>query len=150
MTDHDVTFEWPDGRRETVAVGPRETVLDAALRERIRLPSDCRKGTCTACVGRLLAVDERDSDADEMGGTNDENGARETEEAAGTDETDETTENRSIDAARAFDYRRQPEALSASERSEGYVLLCIAMARADCRVAVGPMVRAEVGDSPWA
>ena len=125
MTGHEVTLEWPDGRRDTVTVEPRETVLEAALRDGVRLPYDCRKGTCTACVGRLRSVDEDDPDAEP------------------------SEESGSIDAAAAFDYRRQPEALTEHERADGYVLLCIAMARADCRVAVGPMVRAELGDSPW-
>lgn len=122
MTRHDVTLEWPDGRSDTVTVDPQETVLEAALRERIRLPYDCRKGTCTACVGRLLSIEGDESDADGADGT---------------------------DAAAAFDYRRPPEALTERERADGYVLLCIAVARADCRVEVGPMVRAEIGDSPW-
>lgn len=126
MTGHDVTLEWPNGRRESVTVGPRETVLEAALRDGVRLPYDCRTGTCTTCVGRLLSIDEEDgSDAGE------------------------SAEGESIDAAEAFDYRGTPEALTDRERADGYVLLCIAVARADCRVKVGPMVRAEVGGSPW-
>ena len=115
MTRYDVTLEWTDGRSQTVPVAPQETVLEAAGREGVRLPYDCRKGTCTTCVGRVLEVD----------------GAAER------------------DAAAAFDYRRSPEALTDEERADGYVLLCIAAPRADCRVEVGPMVRAEVGDSPW-
>lgn len=122
MTRRDVTLEWPDGREQTIAVDPRETVLEAARREGIRLPADCRKGTCTTCVGRLLALE-------------------------GDDAADETAE--SVDAAAAFDYRRPPQGLTASERADGYVLLCIATVTADCRVAVGPRIRAEVGDSPW-
>jgi ferredoxin len=116
MTGHDVTLEWPDGRRETVTVEPRETILEAALREGIRLPYDCRKGTCTACVGRVLEVDGEDGEPD---------------------------------AAAAVDYRRPPQALAESDRANGYALLCIAHPRADCRIEVGPMVRSQVGDSPW-
>jgi ferredoxin len=120
MSRHNVTLEWPDGRTETVAVSPRETILEAALRERIRLPYDCRKGTCTACVGRVLAVEgetEADSEAPE--------------------------------AAAAVDYQRPPKALEESDRRNGFALLCIAHPRADCRIEVGPMVRSQVGDSPW-
>ncbi|MDG5819649.1 2Fe-2S iron-sulfur cluster-binding protein [Natronococcus sp. A-GB7] len=120
MSGHDVTLEWPDGRSETVAVDPQETVLEAALREGIRLPYDCRKGTCTACVGRVRSVD----------------GSR--------DESDE-----SPDAASAVDYRRPPRALEESDRADGYALLCIAHPRADCCIEVGPMVRSQLGDSPW-
>lgn len=36
-------------------VEPGETVLDAALRQRIGLPYSCRGGTCGSCVGDLLA-----------------------------------------------------------------------------------------------
>ncbi|WP_254766099.1 2Fe-2S iron-sulfur cluster-binding protein [Salinilacihabitans rarus] len=135
MTSHDVTLEWPDGRRDTVTVDPRETVLEVALREGIRLPYDCREGTCTTCVGRLLAVDGDDAAVD--GG-----------DGADADDA-ESSDRRSIDAARAFDYRGRPEALTDRERADGYVLLCIATPRADCRVRVGPMVRSAVGDSPW-
>lgn len=117
-TDYEVTLEWPDGRRETVAVEPRETVLDAALREGIRLPYDCRKGTCTACVGRVVAIEDEASDG-------------------------------RPDAADAVDYRRPPRALEESDRADGYALLCVAQPRSDCRIEVGPMVRSQLGDSPW-
>lgn len=116
--EYDVTLEWPDGRTETVAVEPRETVLDAALREGIRLPSDCRKGTCTACVGQVIAIEDEAGDGRPH-------------------------------AADAVDYRRPPRALEESDRADGYALLCIAQPRADCRIEVGPMVRSELGDSPW-
>lgn len=116
MTSHDVILEWRGGRRHAVTVGHGETVLEAALRGGVRLPYDCQKGTCTACVGRLLAVDGDDIDG----------GARS-----------------------AVDYRHVPQALSERERADGYVLLCIATPRADWRVAVGPTIRAELGDGPW-
>ncbi|SFC29650.1 ferredoxin [Halobiforma haloterrestris] len=122
MTEYEVTLEWPDGGTDTVAVDSRDTVLEAAQREGIRLPADCRKGTCTTCVGRVVGVDG-DGATGAIG---------------------------PVDAAEAFDYRRQPAALTDGERADGYVLLCIALPRADCRVAVGPAIRAEVGDSPWA
>ncbi|OVE83374.1 2Fe-2S iron-sulfur cluster-binding protein [Natronolimnobius baerhuensis] len=116
MTTYEITLEWPDGRAETISVSPRESVLEAAGHEGIRLPADCRKGTCITCVGQVVGLE-------------------------GGDESN--------DAAAAFDYRRQPAALTERERADGYVLLCIAMPQADCRVRVGPMVRSEVGDSPW-
>ncbi|WP_255169526.1 2Fe-2S iron-sulfur cluster-binding protein [Natrononativus amylolyticus] len=114
MTRHEVTLEWPDGRSRTVAVEPSETVLEAALREGVRLPYDCRKGTCTTCAGRVLAV-----------------------------------EDDALDVADAVDYRRPPRALEAGDLTDGYALLCIALPRSDCRIAVGPMIRSELGDSPW-
>lgn len=111
---YDVTLEWPDGSTRTIAVAPPESVLDAALREGIRLPYDCRKGTCTTCVGRVVSVAED-----------------------------------SLDPANALDHRRPPRALEPDDVADGYALLCLALARADCRIEVGPMVRSELGDSPW-
>lgn len=124
MTHYDVTLERAGGSDRTIEVDESETVLEAAQRAGVRLPSDCRKGTCTTCVGRVLAVD----------------GDRE--------EADDSEPDR-LDVATAVDYRRPPRGLDESERAEGYALLCIAMPRADCRIQVGPRVRAEVGDSPW-
>ncbi|AXR83258.1 2Fe-2S iron-sulfur cluster-binding protein [Natrarchaeobaculum sulfurireducens] len=129
MIGHEVTLEWPGHRRRTVTVPSQETVLEAASRAGVRLPYDCRSGTCITCVGRLLSL-EREADS-------------------GEDEDGTTDSDEPLDAALAFDYRSPPEALTDQERADGYVLLCIATPRADCRVRVGPMVRAEVGDSPW-
>ncbi|WP_440766384.1 2Fe-2S iron-sulfur cluster-binding protein [Natronorubrum sp. DTA7] len=126
MTRYDVTLEWLDGRTETIGVENGQTVLEAAQQAGIRLPYDCRTGTCITCVGRVLEAEDGAADAAEG----------------------ET--GRSFDVATAVDYRRSPRALSERERADGYVLLCIALPRIDCRIRVGPRVRAEVGDSPWA
>ncbi|QLG49623.1 2Fe-2S iron-sulfur cluster-binding protein [Natrinema halophilum] len=126
MTRHDVTLEWPGGSTQTIEVSEDETVLEAAQRAGARLPYDCRKGTCITCVGRLTGIGDERAAAD----------------ASGTEAP--------LDATAAFTYRRPPAALTDSERADGYVLLCIARPRADCRIEVGPRVRAEVGDSPWA
>ncbi|MFA9504009.1 2Fe-2S iron-sulfur cluster-binding protein [Natrinema sp. H-ect1] len=123
MTTHEVTLEWTDGRTRTLDVAESQTVLEAAQRVGARLPYDCRSGTCITCVGRLLGLEDGETDA--------EDGAR-------------------PDVRDAFAYRRQPRALTDDEQGEGYVLLCIASPQADCRIEVGPRVRAEVGDSPWA
>ncbi|WP_226004654.1 2Fe-2S iron-sulfur cluster-binding protein [Natrinema salinisoli] len=124
MTSYDVTLERTDGPNRTLEVADDETVLDAAQRAGIRLPYDCRKGTCITCVGRLVGLEDGGSES----------------------ETDETARPRDADA---FTYRRTPRALTDGERADGYVLLCIAQPRTDCRIEVGPRVRAEVGDSPW-
>ncbi|WP_408956782.1 2Fe-2S iron-sulfur cluster-binding protein [Natrinema sp. 74] len=126
MTRHDVTLEWTDGSTQTIEVAKDETVLESAQRAGARLPYDCRKGTCITCVGRLIGREGGESRPDE-------------------DETD-----RPLDAADAFTYRRPPQALTDGEREAGYVLLCIASPQTDCRLEVGPRVRSEVGDSPWA
>ncbi|WP_049922279.1 2Fe-2S iron-sulfur cluster-binding protein [Halopiger djelfimassiliensis] len=49
----------------------------------------------------------------------------------------------------AFAYRRDPRALKTRHRTAGYVLLCIAMPRTDCRLAVGSRVHAELVENPW-
>ena len=43
----------PSGRRFTAENG--ETVLDAALRQGVLLPYNCRGGTCGSCKGKLIA-----------------------------------------------------------------------------------------------
>ncbi|SEQ70748.1 2Fe-2S iron-sulfur cluster-binding protein [Natrinema salaciae] len=126
MTRYDVTLEWTDGPTRTVAVAEDETVLEAAQRAGVRLPYDCREGTCITCVGRLLALGDGNAEPDDSG------------------------TGQPPDVADGFTYRRPPQALTDEERADGYVLLCIASPRADCRIEVGPRVRAEVGDSPWA
>ncbi|ADD05655.1 ferredoxin (2Fe-2S) [Natrialba magadii ATCC 43099] len=124
MTSYEVVLERPGSPDHTLEVSKRETILEAARRDGVRLPADCLKGTCTTCVGRVVGVEGED------------------------DGDDETTDSRP-DAALAVDYRRPPQALAGHERADGYVLLCIALPRADCRIEAGPQVRAEVGDSPW-
>lgn len=121
---HEVTLERTDGPNRTIEVDDGETVLEAARRAGVRLPADCLEGTCTTCVGRVVAVE-------------------------GDDESADGDPDQRPDAGTAVDYRRPPRALEERERAEGYALLCIALPRTDCRIEVGPRVRAEVGDSPW-
>lgn len=51
---HEITLEWPDDREETFPAASGETVLEAAARAGIRLPYDCRSGTCAECVGQVI------------------------------------------------------------------------------------------------
>ncbi|MEM4780157.1 MAG: 2Fe-2S iron-sulfur cluster-binding protein [Halalkalicoccus sp.] len=51
---HEITLEWPGDRVETFPVERNETILEAAARAGIRLPYDCRTGTCAECVGQVL------------------------------------------------------------------------------------------------
>ena len=126
---HDVTLEWPDADRErrTIAVPETETVLENAERADVGLPFGCRTGACGTCTGRLL----------EVAG----------EAAARTDDADAIDGD--SDVADAFDYRRPPRALKDRHRAAGYVLLCIASPRADCRIAVGASVHTELVENPW-
>ncbi|MDL5362782.1 2Fe-2S iron-sulfur cluster-binding protein [Halalkalicoccus sp. NIPERK01] len=58
---HEITLEWPGDRVETFSAESNETVLEAAARAGIRLPYDCRSGTCAECVGQVLdgAIEHR-------------------------------------------------------------------------------------------
>ncbi|AGB30116.1 ferredoxin [Natrinema pellirubrum DSM 15624] len=49
----------------------------------------------------------------------------------------------------ALTHRRQPRVLKDRHRAAGYVLLCLASPRADCRIAVGSSVHSELVDNPW-
>lgn len=49
-----LTFEWGDGRRETISANPDLPILDAAEHAGIALPFGCRRGVCSTCTGRLL------------------------------------------------------------------------------------------------
>ncbi len=120
MTTYEVTLELAGQPDRTITVEARETILEAAHRAGVRLPADCREGTCSTCAGRVLSVDGEPAD------------------------------HSGQDASLAVDYRRQPTAVSRDEQADGYALLCIAMPRADCRIHVGPEVRSALGDSPWA
>ncbi|PGF16121.1 ferredoxin [Natrinema sp. CBA1119] len=128
MTSHDVTLEWPDGRTRTVEVDENETILEAAECDGSVLPYGCRTGACGTCSGRLLEVE----------GTRPSNGER-----AGDGDADVCA----VDDVVA--YRRLPRALKDRHRATGYVLLCIASPRADCRIAVGSSVHSELVDNPW-
>ena len=120
---HDVTLEWVSEREtRTIAVERDETVLEAAERADIALPFGCRTGACGTCAGWLLEVD-------------------------GSKGTDADTE--AVDVDDAFAYRRAPRALKDRHRDAGYVLLCIASPRTDCRLAVGSTVHTELVENPW-
>jgi ferredoxin len=49
----------------------------------------------------------------------------------------------------ALAHRRPPRALKQRHVEAGYVLLCVAEARADCRLRVGSDVLAETRPNPW-
>ncbi|MBX0297943.1 2Fe-2S iron-sulfur cluster-binding protein [Haloarcula nitratireducens] len=46
-------------------------------------------------------------------------------------------------------YERPPRALKTRHIETDYVLCCIARPRADCRIAVGAAVQAELVSNPW-
>jgi ring-1,2-phenylacetyl-CoA epoxidase subunit PaaE len=55
---HEVTVV-QDGRASTVATGPDETVLDAALRVRPDLPYACKGAVCSTCRARVVSGEVR-------------------------------------------------------------------------------------------
>ena len=124
MDRHEVTLEWSatDQRTRTIAVDEDETVLEGAERVDVALPYGCRTGACGTCVGRLRSVDGTEADVDD---------------------------GPAVDVEAAFAYRRPPRALKPRHRDGGYVLLCIAAPRTDCRVAVGSRVQSELVNNPW-
>jgi ferredoxin len=48
-----------------------------------------------------------------------------------------------------IEHARPPRALKERHCEAGYVLLCIAEPRSDCRIAVGASVQAELVSNPW-
>jgi len=52
---HNVALSFADGKTLFIGVKPGELLLDAALRQGISLPLDCREGVCGTCQGRCEA-----------------------------------------------------------------------------------------------
>lgn len=47
------------------------------------------------------------------------------------------------------EHRRRPRALKERHLDDGYVLLCVARPRTDCRVEVGADVQSDLVENPW-
>jgi ring-1,2-phenylacetyl-CoA epoxidase subunit PaaE len=58
-----------EGKTYQVVVGPKTTILDAALDKDIDMPYSCQSGLCTACRGKCISgkvhMDEREGLSDE-------------------------------------------------------------------------------------
>ena len=53
MNDYTITLETKDGKAFEFHSNPQETLLEAALRQDVLLPANCRSGSCGACVARV-------------------------------------------------------------------------------------------------
>ncbi|OAE14952.1 anthranilate dioxygenase reductase [Pseudomonas brenneri] len=55
--NHKVAFSFADGKTLFFPVASNEILLDAALRNGIKIPLDCREGVCGTCQGRCESGD---------------------------------------------------------------------------------------------
>ena len=63
--NHKVAFSFADGKTLFFPVGSHEILLDAALRNGIKIPLDCREGVCGTCQGRCESGDYSQDYVDE-------------------------------------------------------------------------------------
>ena len=63
--NHKVAFSFADGKTLFFPVGANEILLDAALRNGINIPLDCREGVCGTCQGRCESGDYTQDYVDE-------------------------------------------------------------------------------------
>ncbi|RKP49680.1 anthranilate 1,2-dioxygenase electron transfer component AntC [Pararobbsia silviterrae] len=71
--NHKVAFSFADGKTVFFEIKPNELLLDAALRNGVNLPLDCREGVCGTCQGRCESgaytqeyVDDETLSADDL------------------------------------------------------------------------------------
>ena len=65
MSVHDVTLIFEDGRSERIRADEGDTIYLAALKNRIRIETDCLEGACATCKGVCTSGDYRLEDYSE-------------------------------------------------------------------------------------
>jgi ferredoxin len=105
LADHEITLIFPSGERRSLRVEEDETILSAAYREDLDLPSTCLQGWCLSCAGRVEGNGECHPSALTPG-------------APGAPDWDQTLSRRYYD----------------QDREAGFILLCTAHAHSDLTI----------------